>query len=474
MSTALSYPVLDWPLADMQAALGLSVPAAVVGKAQRIITDSRQVQPGDVFVALRGDRFDAHDFLGDVVARGALAVVVDRAVDVPCLQWQVADTRKALGDLARAWRSRFTLPVIAVTGSNGKTSTKEMIASILRAQCGDAAVLATRGNLNNDVGVPHTLFELTAAHRMAVIEMGMNHPGEIAWLASLVRPTVALVNNAQREHQEFMGTVEAVARENGAVLSALPAQGLAVYPAADEFTPVWDALSAACSALRFATDAPVQINAQGRVEVLSQRDAMVLRLQGPWGAALTVTMQVLGQHNALNALAGALCAWAAGCDATAIARGLEQFRAVQGRMQVVGHPFGGLLINDAYNANPDSVEAAIRTLSAMPAPRCLVLGDMGEVGDQGESFHKELGAMAKAHGIERLHTLGQLARASAAIFGDGAVHHGSVQELNQHLQQEARERPTSILIKGSRFMKMERVVEALLMAAGGTEATHVA
>lgn len=476
MSTPLAYPVLNWPLNALRAVLGL--PALVSGEsrvARRIITDSRAVEPGDVFIALRGDRFDAHDFAADVIARGAVAVVAERTLDVDGPVWTVASTREALGLLSRAWRERFVLPVVAVTGSNGKTTTKEMVASILRAQFGAEAVLSTRGNLNNDVGVPHTLFELHAGHRVAVIEMGMNHPGEIAWLASLTQPTVALVNNAQREHQEFMKTVEAVAHENGAVFATLPADGVAVYPADDPHASVWDALAAGRKAIRFAAasgSGAMQRPADAHVAATVVGGCLQLQLLGPWGNDLHCTLQMPGAHNARNALAAAVCAWAAGCSREAIVAGLSAFQAVQGRMQVMSVANGGVLINDTYNANPDSVEAAIAALMSLPAPRCLVLGDMGEVGEQGEDFHRELGDRARLAGIDTLHTFGVLARHASAAFGPGATHHSDIQDLISAITALAAQQSGAILIKGSRFMKMERVVQALAtpLAKGGQHA----
>ncbi len=481
MSTPIVHPVLNWSLSDMRRALGLSdgtadggVTGEVAGQnALRIVTDSRAVQAGDVFVALRGDRFDAHDFVADVVARGAVAVIVERDLSVQGPLWRVDDTRRALGLLAKAWRARFDIPVVAVTGSNGKTTTKEMVAAILRSEFGDSHVLSTRGNLNNDVGVPHTLFELNAAHRVAVIEMGMNHPGEIAWLAEIAAPTVALVNNAQREHQEFMKTVEAVARENGSVIAALPSSGVAVYPAADEHTAVWNELAGARRTLRFAAIDANAKDASATVRWTDKAGFLSLQMTGPWIENLYIDLQLPGAHNARNALAAALCAWSAGCGSGAIVAGLSGFQAVSGRMQRVAHPAGGVLINDTYNANPDSVEAAIAALVSLPAPRCLVLGDMGEVGDQGEAFHRDLGLKARQSGIDQLHTVGALAIHSSQAFGAGATHHADIEQLVSSVKKLAQQQPGSIVVKGSRFMKMERVIQAIV-GTSAQEGSHAA
>lgn len=484
MSTPLGKPILNWDSGLVLAALkaaGLLVKTLgdKIFSVHSIVTDSRVAACGDVFVALRGERFDAHHFVLQVLKQGVSAVLVERALELDCTQWVVTDTRKALACLAAAWRGRFQLPVLAVTGSNGKTTTKEMVAAILRVYYGEHAVLATRGNLNNDIGVPHTLFELNSQHRVAVIEMGMNRPGEIANLAAIVRPTVALVNNAQREHQAFMETVAAVAQENGTVLSFLPDNGCAIYPAVDEYSNLWTILSAGRQRICFAlknelikfseeiqsssTAVSAQISAEG----------MSVVLEGPWGV-LAFKMQLLGQHNALNALSAACCAWVVGCDAGSIASALAAFEPVQGRMQSVKNSFGGVLIDDTYNANPDSVEAAIRTLACLPKPTYLVLGDMGEVGDQGEEFHKDLGFYARNQGIDCVLTLGDLAKQTAYTFGAGAVHFDHVEALLDYLVPTIIDRPNSILIKGSRFMRMERVVQVLVKESQNDGGVHAA
>jgi UDP-N-acetylmuramoyl-tripeptide--D-alanyl-D-alanine ligase len=428
----------------------------------RVHSDTRSLAPGDLFVALKGERFDAHDFLPQARAAGAVAVLVERGLaeaGLPGLR--VADTRAALGELAAAWRHRFQLPLIAVTGSNGKTTVTQMIASILQAWLG-ASAFSTQGNLNNDIGVPLTLLRLrqddASFHRAGVVELGMNHPGEIAQLARMAAPTVALVNNAQREHLEFMNSVQAVARENGAVIEALGPSGVAVFPADDAFAPLWRSLAGPRPMLSFSLQGAADVSA----DAAWAGEHWAVNLQTPAGT-LALGLYVAGLHNVKNALAAAACALAAGCPLPAIAAGLESFRAVKGRSQLKSFVRQGrsvTLIDDSYNANPDSVRAAIDVLAALPGPRWLVLGDMGEVGDQGPAFHAEAGAYAQACGIEALWCVGELCVHAAKAFA-GARHFVDVEDL------VATQAPdfSAVLVKGSRFMKMERVVASLLGAA---------
>ncbi|MGE0330673.1 MAG: UDP-N-acetylmuramoyl-tripeptide--D-alanyl-D-alanine ligase [Ramlibacter sp.] len=427
--------------------------AAVV---QRVHTDTRTLQPGDLFVALKGERFDANDFLADALARGAAAVVAHRGkLPDGASGIEVDDTRVALGTLAAGWRSQFSLPLIAVTGSNGKTTVTQMIASILRVWQGDAA-LATQGNLNNDIGVPLTLLRLRASHRVAVVELGMNHPGEIAYLADITRANVALVNNAQREHMEFMATIEAVARENGSVLNALPAVGTAVFPADDDYTPVWAGLAGGRASLRFGAS-PADISLAGTEWVSGHWQVGAQTPAGP----LAFSLHIAGRHNVRNALAAAACALAAGAPLDAIRRGLESFAPVKGRSRAFAIQLDGrslTVVDDTYNANPDSVRAAIDVLAELPGPRLLVLGDMGEVGDQGPQFHAEVGNHARARGIETLLTLGEQAA------GMGGRHFADIDALNAAVH-TALPACASVLVKGSRFMKMERVIEAITALA---------
>jgi len=465
----------------------------------RVHTDTRTLQPGDLFVALRGERHDGHDHLAAARASGAVAAIAERGLgDAGLPGLAVADSRVALGALAAGWRRRFSLPLIAVTGSNGKTTVTQMIAAILQAWQGDGA-FATQGNFNNDIGVPLTLLRLRqdaggVFHRAGVVELGMNHPGEIAALAAMAAPTVALVNNAQREHQEFMASVDAVARENGSVIEALASGGVAVFPAGDEHTPLWRSIAAgrcvvtfgldalgdaatastpACDAISAAAAADVGASARWCADVSEPHWSLTLRT--PVGS-VDLDLHVAGLHNVRNAAAATACALAAGCPLDAVARGLQSFRAVKGRSQAHTLVRGSeriTLVDDSYNANPDSVRAAIDVLADLPAPRWLVLGDMGEVGSDGPAFHREVGAYAKARGLDALWTTGALCADAAAAF-DGARHFDSVESLIDALPSARPAR--SVLVKGSRFMRMERVVGALLAGAADASpgAAHAA
>ncbi len=432
----------------------------------RVHTDTRTLQPGDLFVALKGERFDANAFLADALAGGASAAIAHgglEAVGLPGIE--VPNTLTALGALATGWRMQFGLPLIGVTGSNGKTTVTQMIASILRAWKGDAA-FATQGNFNNDIGVPLMLLRLRAHHAAAVIEMGMNHPGEIATLAGFAQPTVALVNNAQREHLEFMHTVEAVARENGSVFASLPADGVAVFPAVDAYSTLWTELAGGRRCLCFGDGGDVACT-----EAKWQQGAWAVQITTPAGA-LQARLHIAGRHNVTNALAATACALAAGVPTAAIAQGLSDFTPVKGRSRAFSVRSGAgrdiTVVDDTYNANPDSMRAAIDVLAELPAPQLMVMGDMGEVGDQGPQFHAEAGAHARAAGIPRLLVLGAQSAHAAAAFGAAAEHFDNMGALLDAVRQ-ALPGVGSVLVKGSRFMKMEQVVEAIAAATRPTQ-----
>ena len=434
----------------------------------RVHSDTRTLQAGDFFVALRGERFDANDFLVQAKRAGAVAALAERGLEAAGLAGiEVPDAKAALGALATAWRRHCHLPVIAVTGSNGKTTVTQMIASILRAWLG-AGALATEGNYNNDIGVPLTLLRLRQDdaqwHRAAVVELGMNHPGEIAPLAAMTHPTVALVNNAQREHQEFLQTVEAAARENGAVIEALGPAGIAVFPAEDACAPIWHALTGSRGHLSFALHGQADITAQA---VWVDAGQWALELKTPAGN-LPVALAVAGLHNVRNALAAAACALAAGAPLAAVVRGLETFQPVKGRSQLNTLQLKGQrvhLIDDSYNANPDSVRAAIDVLAGLPGESWLVLGDMGEVGNEGPAFHREVGAYAADRGIAHLWSAGTAALDAAAAYGPNARAFNTLETLLAALDDAPAVQ--TILVKGSRFMRMEQVVGALKQKAGG-------
>jgi len=428
-----------------------------------VSTDSRSLRKGDLFVALRGERFDGHEFLKAAAAARAAATMVDSRYrgEYPVPALVVEDTKRALGDLARYWRARFQPALVAICGSNGKTTVKEMLAAILRAHAGTGeqalAVLATRGNLNNDIGLPLTLLGLRHTHRWCAIELGMNHKGEIAYLAGIARPTAALVNNAQREHLEFMRSVEEVAAENASVYEALPADGVAVINADDAHAPFFRSRAGKRCTVEFGLE---QGAVSGRYKL--ERLTSELRVRTPAGEA-DATLAIPGIHNVRNALAAAACAHAVGIKTSTIAEGLTAFRPYTGRLQVKRAASGATVIDDSYNANPDSVRAAIDVLASSPAPTALVLGDMGEVGERGAEFHREVGEYARAKGVTQLLAMGDATRETVSAFGQGARHFAAVDELVREIQAR------TILVKGSRFMKMERVVAAL---TGTTEGGH--
>jgi len=428
-----------------------------------VSTDTRTLTAGALFVALRGEHFDAHEFVGAARERGAVAAVVERTLDDNLPQIVVADARRALGRGAAQWRARFALPVITVAGSNGKTTVTQMIAVILAQAFGERHRLATRGNLNNEIGLPLMLWQLGAQHRAAVFELGMNHPGEIATLAELARPTVALVNNAQREHQEFMQSVEATAYENGEVINALPlsTEGVAVFPADDPCSPIWRKLAGTRRVIDFALEGEAVITATHALSV----DGAQLSMATPAGV-IEVALAVTGVHNVRNALAAAACALAIGIEPQAIRAGLARFRPVGGRGVRLRTRAGASLIDDSYNANPDSVRAAIDLLAGFGAPRVLVLGDMGEVGDRGPEFHREVGAHARARGIESLYALGTMTKETVAAFGPGAQHFDDLEALLRALMPRLNA-ATTVLVKGSRFMRMERIVTSLTESEPG-------
>lgn len=422
-------------------------------------TDSRHIHQGNLFLALRGEQFDAHDFLESIANSPAVAVVAEHVphnYQLPALI--VPDTHAALLEIACHWRRQFFIPVIGVTGSNGKTTVKEMIASVLHAYAGAEHYLSTSGNLNNEIGVPLTVLKLQSQHRCAVIELGMNHPGEIALLASVAMPTVGLVNNAQREHQEFMQSVDAVAEENGNVLRQLPADGVAVFPADDIYTPLWQRYASESGqrkVLTFGLSENADVRGSYQTQVFGSEINVLIG-----DDSFIVNLSAAGRHNVLNALAAAACCHSIGVPNDVIALGLQAFQAVNGRLQRKQASNGANIIDDTYNANPDSVRAAIDVLAQIGGSTLLVLGDMGEVGDEGLAFHQEIGAYARARGIAQMLTLGELTPHCISAFGQQARHFDTIEELLPALDASISSSST-VLVKGSRFMKMERVVAHL-------------
>ena len=454
--------MMNWTLAQIAAV----TQGRILGGAQAaeqvvngLTTDTRAIAQGQLFVALAGERFDAHDFLAAAVQAGAAGLLVSDEQRLPAgaPAVLVADTRQALGQLAAAWRAQFTLPLIAVTGSNGKTTTKEMIASILETAY-PGAVLATRGNFNNDIGLPLTLLGLHAGHRAAVVEMGMNQPGEIAYLTQLARPTVALVNNAQRAHLQGMGDLAEIAREKGSIFTGLAAAGVAVFNADDAQSAVWQAQvdAAGQRPLRFAVNQPAEV----RGTLTQQGLDFLLALQTPAGEAQLV-LPVPGRHNAVNALAATAACLAAGIALPQVVAGLQSFRGVKGRLQRRQGQQGAQILDDTYNANPDSVRAGIDVLASTIGKKILVLGDMGEIGEGSHQCHDEIGGYAKSQGVDRLYALGEASAQAVRNFGEGGRHFCNIDKLIAAVQKELAA-DTTVLVKGSRFMRMERVADALV------------
>jgi UDP-N-acetylmuramoyl-tripeptide--D-alanyl-D-alanine ligase len=423
-----------------------------------VTTDSRAVNAGDLFVALVGERFDGNEYVEEAFRRGALAAITSRVVagPSPMPQVVVADTRIALGRLALHWRGKFSVALVALTGSNGKTTVKEMLASILGAHCGARApVLSTEGNLNNDIGMPLTLLKLRERHRFAVIEMGMNHAGEIDYLTRIARPTVALVNNAQRAHVGILGSVEAIAHAKGEIYAGLGPGGVAVVNDDDAFAPYWKSLNTGRRIVSFGFKEGATVRA-------IQAGAHV-RFITPVGM-FPVAMQVRGEHNIRNAAAACAAAHALEIPIRAMHDGLAAFGGVPGRQQRRPGRAGGVVIDDSYNANPESMKAAAQVLAAEPGRKVLVMGDMGELGAESAAMHAEVGSFAKERGVDVLMAFGEASRHAVQAFGRGAMHFETLDSLVKAAAREA-ESGATILVKGSRFMQMERIADAL--AANG-------
>jgi UDP-N-acetylmuramoyl-tripeptide--D-alanyl-D-alanine ligase len=467
----------------------LNVSSEMMSKPIDVVsTDSRKIQSGDFFIAIVGEKFDGNQFLKDVFKKGALAVLASKEEYVPnnYPALLVEDTLKALQMIATAWRKELNPQLILVTGSNGKTTVKEMIASILREALGEKQVLATLGNLNNEIGLPLTLLGLQSHHQVAVIELGMNHPGETQFLANIAQPNIVLINNAQREHQEFMHTVEAVAMEHADAISTLQEKGTAIFPADSEYTQIWKTKSSSNTYLDFSLSEQFQESTGQVVGYWKSHGHLCIELpenKQYQKTVIEVKLSTLGDHNAKNAIAAATVAFAANINKEAICRGLEKFIPIAGRMRSHSLPsFGelGQLVDDTYNANPDSVIAAIDVLAQLPGTRWLVLGDMGEVGDQGLQFHHEIGRYAKEKGIEHLYATGELSIHAVEGFKaevlskpndkqSKGIHFQEPKALLKYLKADFQEFKNhfstgrvAVLVKGSRFTRMERIVNCLL------------
>lgn len=448
----------------------------------RVSTDTRAIQAGDLFIALKGERFDGASFSEKALAAGAAGVMLNAGASQAQPAIQVADTRIALGQLAAHWRNTFSIPVIAITGSNGKTTVKEMVAAILRAEVAAKggqnmrsqpnplpeveganaepkpinAVLATEGNLNNDIGCPLMMLKLRAQHRYAVLEMGMNHRGEIRYLTHLAHPDIALINNAMSAHIGLLGSVRAIAEAKGEIFEGLSAQGVAIINADDEYAHYWRGLNQTRRVLSFGFSQ----NADVRGTYQPGAYGGLLQVESPQGS-VEVPLQVAGEHNARNALAALACALSAGVDLQLAAHALAGFTGAKGRLQRKPGLHGATLIDDTYNANPDSTRAALAVLARQPGKKLFVLGDMGELGEDAPAMHAQIGLDARQAGVSRVFCLGEISREAARSFGAGAMHFERIEELLAEVE-NALTPDATLLVKGSRAMQMERVINSML------------
>lgn len=425
---------------------------------ENVSTDTRTLAPGSLFVALSGPRFDGHDFCAAAAAAGAAALLVERKVDVELPQLLVDDTHRALQDIAGAWRLEFNIPVVGVTGSTGKTTVKQMLAAILAER---GKVLATQGNLNNEIGVPLTLLALRKEHQFAVIEMGANHSGEISALANLARPLIGLVTNAGEAHLEGFGGIEGVVAAKGELYGRVLDGGTCVINGDQPWADEWKQMAGARRKLTFGIAGAHDFHVAGDIE--SSPDTQTFRMQTPAGD-VQISIHMPGRHNVMNALAAAAAAWAAGATLEDIRSGLDAARNIAGRMHVESLQSGVTLVDDSYNANPLSMRAAIEWLSVnasrSDSESWLVMGDMGELGHEAEELHASIGEYAAEHGITRFYAVGELSRNAVGAFGSGARHFRSIEDLVAALRDDMAPGIT-ILVKGSRAARMERVVASL-------------
>ncbi|WP_440862673.1 UDP-N-acetylmuramoyl-tripeptide--D-alanyl-D-alanine ligase [Symbiopectobacterium purcellii] len=423
---------------------------------ETVCTDTRKLTPGCLFIALRGEKFDAHDYAHQAVRGGAAALLVSKHLPIDVPQLLVGDTRLALGELGAWMRRQSSARVVALTGSSGKTSVKEMTAAILR-QCGD--VLYTDGNFNNDIGVPLTLLRLTLDHRFAVIELGANHIGEIAYATNLVRPDSALVNNLAAAHLEGFGSLEGVARAKGEIFNGLPTKGIAVINADSNDLTHWHYVLRDKTVWQFSPQHGENTDYYAS-DIRHEGGGMLFELHTPFGSQ-EVNVPLPGQHNVANALAAAALAMSVGAGLQQVKEGLAQLKAVPGRLFPILLEANKLLLDDSYNANVGSMTAAVHTLAEMPGYRVLVVGDMGELGEDAEACHQQVGEVARDAGIDAVLSIGTLSQA-ISLNSERGEHFSDRAALIARLQTLLSTHGTiSILVKGSRSSAMEHVVHAL-------------
>ena len=420
-----------------------------------VSTDSRTIAPGSLFVALEGERFDGHEYVKQAETAGALGALVSREVDADIPQTIVADTADALLRLAGWWRRQFEIALTAVTGSNGKTTVKEMIGSILKSA---ASTLISKGNFNNQIGLPLSLLEIRQEHGFAAVEIGMNQIGEIESLSSLAMPNVAVITNAGAAHLEHLHSVSQVAVEKGRIIASLPEHGTAVLNRDDQHFEYWQELAKNCEIISFGFSDKADVQAQ----YLPTETEVKTCLKTPIGS-IDANMQLVGRHNSANAAAAAAAAIALEIESEHIKTGLEFVRPVRGRLQMRVHRMGGKLYDDTYNANPNSVKAAIEFLSEIKGDRRLIIGDMFELGSDSEQFHREVGRRAREAGVGRLYGLGELSAYAVMEFGHGARCYLQREELTSDVLGDL-SATTVLLVKGSRGMKMELVADEICAA----------
>lgn len=448
--------MIEMNLSDAAGILGTQVQGEDI-RFHGCSTDSRSIGKGAMFIALQGENFDGHDYVSQAIASGAVSALLERECkDCGVPRLVVNDARKSMGQLAAAWRNNFDLPLIAVTGSNGKTSVKEMLVSILS---GIAPVLATPGNFNNDIGVPLTLFGLGKEHKYAVIEMGANHMGEISALTAIARPDVALITLCAPAHVEGFGSVDAVSEAKGEIFEGLGDDGVAVINADDKYASYWKELALDNKQITFGLSDSAEIRACD-ISLDAAAGTSRFSLQSKEGE-IEINLRLPGEHNVRNAIAAAACCTALGISVTDIRQGLEAMSPVKGRIQIKQSPGGIRLVDDTYNANPASLEVALKSALIPDQENWLVLGDMNELGDISVQAHTEAGELAKSLGIKRLFTFGKKSEEASKSFGEGARHFMDREKLIVALKQDARA-GISILVKGSRAMSMETVVSALM------------